>query len=68
MVVQTTSMAHLTAVRFKDFLIPVPPISEQREFVDRLGAVKTSTSAIAERTNALSFLGKRVVREVLEAH
>lgn len=68
MVVQTTSMAHLTAVRFKDVLIPVPPIAAQRQFVDRMSAVRTCTSAIVDRKKALSEFRKRLISEVLETH
>ena len=39
MCVQTTSMAHLTAVRFSEMLIPVPPLSEQEIVVKRLSTI-----------------------------
>ena len=44
MCVQTTSMAHLTAVRFAAMLMPVPPLDEQARIA---GLVKTTTATAA---------------------
>lgn len=52
MVVQTTSMAHLTAVRFREFPIPVPPIDEQRGMSERLGSSTDAGVAVRERLAA----------------
>jgi type I restriction enzyme S subunit len=68
MVVQTTSMAHLTAVRFKEVPIPVPPIDEQRQLLGVMSALMTVTRAMVEREQALSILGQTLVNEVLESH
>lgn len=68
MVVQTTSMAHLTAVRFKEFRIPVPPIGEQQQLIDVTRALRTATAAMIERGRALSALGHTFVSEVCRAY
>jgi len=49
MVVQTTSMAHLTAVRFKELAVPVPPIDEQRRLSERIHGLNTASTIIGER-------------------
>jgi len=49
--VQTTSVAHLTAVRFKKVPIPVPPLEEQRRLV----------SAQSDVADALYQISKRLV-------
>ena len=61
MVVQTTSMAHLTAVRFKTFQIPQPPLGEQREIVSRLEAINAAAQAVASRTIASKGLANRLI-------
>jgi type I restriction enzyme S subunit len=56
MCVQTTSMAHLTAVRFAAMKIPVPPLDEQEKIAE---AVRTATEArnnIRERIQAAMSL------------
>ena len=68
MVVQTTSMAHLTAVRFKEFRIPVPPIGEQQQLIDVTRALKTATTAMIERGSALSALGHTFASEVFRTY
>lgn len=67
MVVQTTSMAHLTAIRFKSVPVPVPPLEEQRELAARLAAVGTALSAVSERYSGVHALRSRFIAEALEA-
>lgn len=66
MVVQTTSMAHLTAIRFKSVPVPVPPLEEQREFASRLGAVVTTWSAVSARHSDARALRNRFIAEALD--
>lgn len=54
MCVQTTSMAHLTAVRFAAMEIPVPPQDEQRAIVARLSAANEALALLRERRQAAS--------------
>jgi type I restriction enzyme S subunit len=46
--VQTTSIAHLTGVRFEAMLMPVPPLDEQRQIAKALAGV--SDRILAERS------------------
>jgi type I restriction enzyme S subunit len=52
--VQTTSMAHLTGVRFAKLPIPVPPLQEQRVIVERLAQVDVAQRLLAERRRIAS--------------
>ncbi len=52
MCVQTTSMAHLTAVRFATLKIPVPPLNEQRSIVSALTAANGARELLKERIKA----------------
>ena len=67
MVVQTTSMAHLTAVRFKRVRIPVPPLREQQEIASKLGAVTSAASAVSKRITATKELRSELMAAALEA-
>jgi type I restriction enzyme S subunit len=49
MVVQTTSMAHLTAVRFKTLLMPQPPLGVQRDLSTRLSAISNAEQRLRGR-------------------
>lgn len=66
MVVQTTSMAHLTAVRFKDVMIPIPPIDEQRKLSERFRGVRACMSVIGERFKKSTTLYRSFVSSLLE--
>ena len=65
MVVQTTSMAHLTAVRFKTFQIPQPPLDAQREIVSRLEAVNAAAQAVASRAIATKGLANSLIERTM---
>ncbi len=52
MVVQTTSMAHLTAVRFRKMLLPVPPRAEQDRIADLLATAMASADRVRRRRQA----------------
>lgn len=52
MCVQTTSMAHLTAVRFATLKIPVPPLNEQHSIVSALTAANGARELLKERIKA----------------
>ncbi|HEX5369424.1 MAG TPA: restriction endonuclease subunit S [Dehalococcoidia bacterium] len=66
MVVQTTSMAHLTAIRFKAVPVPVPPLEEQRELASKVAAVATALSAVSERHSGAHALRSKFIAEALE--
>lgn len=50
MCVQTTSMAHLTAVRFAAMLMPVPPLEEQAKIASLVKATANAAEALRNRT------------------
>ena len=52
MCVQTTSMAHLTAVRFATLKIPVPPLNEQHSIVSALTAANGTRELLKKRIKA----------------
>jgi type I restriction enzyme S subunit len=62
-VVQTTSMAHLTAVRFAKLPVPVPPLDEQREIIDRLVQFDTAQRALATRLGHATEAAMRAINE-----
>ena len=49
MCVQTTSMAHLTAVRFSAMLMPVPPLDEQARIADLVKATTATEATLSDR-------------------
>jgi len=49
MCVQTTSMAHLTAVRFAAMLMPVPPLDEQERIADLIKATTATGATLSDR-------------------
>lgn len=63
MCVQTTSMAHLTAVRFAAMLMPVPPLDEQAKIASVVKATASAAEALRRRmagTVALSLTSELV--------
>lgn len=63
MCVQTTSMAHLTAVRFAAMLMPVPPLEEQAKIASVVKATASAAEALRRRmagTVALSLVSELV--------
>lgn len=65
--VQTTSMAHLTGVRFAKLPIPVPPIQEQRVIVERLAHVDAAQMLLAERRRIASENARCAVNKMVGA-
>ena len=65
MCVQTTSIAHLTAVRFAAITIPVPSIDEQREFAERVAVAATACVAARQRLSEATRLRVRLLDELL---
>jgi type I restriction enzyme, S subunit len=49
MCVQTTSMAHLTAVRFAAMLMPVPPLDEQASIAELAKTTSATAAALKDR-------------------
>jgi type I restriction enzyme S subunit len=64
-VVQTTSMAHLTAVRFKEMEIPVPPMPEQVELSQRLVELNLAVGAMRERRAQAMAVARAAIGEML---
>ncbi len=60
-VVQTTSMAHLTAVRFAQMLLPIPPRAEQAEIANNFTQLASSRGAVGDRLNVALGLLQRAV-------
>jgi type I restriction enzyme S subunit len=65
--VQTTSMAHLTGIKFTKLPIPIPPIREQQGIVDRLAQVDISRQLLAERHQIAITNARRAVNEMVGA-
>lgn len=59
--VQTTSIAHLTSVRFAELQLPVPPVAEQQILVERLAAV----SGAEDATNRRATDAARTAHQIL---
>jgi type I restriction enzyme, S subunit len=64
--VQTTSVAHLTAVRFKKLLIPMPSLAEQQMICARLRQLETGAAISRARINELREALRLASRELLE--
>ncbi|MER8734231.1 restriction endonuclease subunit S [Mesorhizobium sp. M1227] len=54
--VKTTSVAHLTAVRFKKVFIPIPPISEQQTLIAAQSKISDGSRSILRRLSAVKSL------------
>lgn len=53
---RTTSMAHLTAVRFSAMPMPCPPLDVQRDLIARSATVKAATGALRAELTRLDSL------------
>lgn len=60
MCVQTTSMAHLTAVRFSAMQMPVPPLDEQRQIASVVETLNQSAIELQGRFKAAQALGAQL--------
>ena len=65
MVVQTTSTAHLTGVRFAKLPIPIPPIKEQREIAEQLAQFEIASHALSVRLVQASYAARKAINEGL---
>lgn len=65
-VVQTTSMAHLTAVRFKEFAIPVPPLQEQQKFCALLAGLRAGADLMSGRAVGYNALSQVLIQDLIE--
>lgn len=65
--VQTTSVAHLTAVRFKDLPIPVAPMPAQESLVDRVRELDEQIARTTERSAHLRALHRAFCNSQLRA-
>lgn len=63
--VQTTSIAHLTADRFKKLQIPIPPRPEQEWLVDRLLQLDEARRSLSDRFCASQSMARLAVNELL---
>lgn len=66
MVVQTTSMAHLTAVRFKSMKMPIAPLHEQDVVADVVASLRGAQNDLEQHRSRLDRLVKAFVRKHLE--
>jgi type I restriction enzyme S subunit len=65
---RTTSMAHLTAVRFSAMSMPCPPMEEQLELVRRVEAVGRALKIVGKELRAVQQLRFLLLRSMLERH
>jgi type I restriction enzyme, S subunit len=63
--VQTTSIAHLTSVRFAELLLPVPPLAEQKLIVGRLVKIGTAEASASARAVDAASTARRILNSVL---
>lgn len=63
MAVQTTSMAHLTAIRFEQMLIPLPPIREQVGIAERNESLGQAVRVIRRRRDQLHTVKSQLLAE-----
>ncbi len=63
--VQTTSMAHLTAVRFEQMPIPVPPKEDQRQVVDRIHSLNDAVCSSRRRRDSVRVLKAKLMTAAL---
>jgi type I restriction enzyme S subunit len=63
--VQTTSMAHLTAVRFSAMPIPVPPLSEQEAIVEKYTTIGHAVDQNVDELRRLNRLKQGLMGDLL---
>jgi type I restriction enzyme S subunit len=63
--VQTTSIAHLTAVRFASIPMPIPPANEQSSIAERAEQLGTSSKRVAERLDQAKQSASQIVNSLL---
>ncbi len=59
--VQTTSIAHLTAVRFAQLLLPAPPLDEQRRILEELRRQERARDVIDVHEREIKSLTRKAV-------
>jgi len=62
---QTTNLASINSTQLKLFPIPVPPLEEQREFIERIRSVKDLSLAITAEMSALEAMKNAVSNDLL---
>ncbi|WP_437298190.1 hypothetical protein [Sorangium sp. So ce426] len=62
--VQTTSIAHLTSIRFAKLPLPVPPMSEQQGIVERIVAISKAESLATSRAAQAALLARQILNHV----
>lgn len=65
--VQTTSIAHLTSVRFAQFLLPVPPIAEQQLVVEKLAKLNAAQLAATRYAAHTASTSSRILNGMVAA-
>lgn len=63
--VQTTSIAHLTAMRFAKLSLPVPPIPEQRIMLERIVGLEQAESQTKLRADQSEAISQQILNHVL---
>lgn len=63
--VQTTSIAHLTSVRFAELLLPVPPLAEQRLLVERFAALSGAEVSATRRAAHAAQTARQILNSMV---
>ena len=61
-----TAQQHFNVGAFKQFRLPVPPLTVQAHFVDRLRELEVGTVAAQQRAKEFRDLHRRIIEEVLK--
>jgi len=62
---QTTNLASINSTQLKSFPIPVPPLDEQKKFVEHIKSARDLSLAIATEMSALEAMKKAVSSDLL---
>ena len=65
--VQTTSIAHLTSIRFMRLLLPVPPLDEQRVLVEQLSRINSAELHVARRADHAADTASKILNKIVAA-
>ena len=63
--VQTTSIAHLTSVRFAELPLPVPPLAEQELLVERLAALSGAELSATRRAAHAAQTARQILNSMV---
>jgi type I restriction enzyme S subunit len=63
--VQTTSIAHLTSVRFAELPLPVPPMADQKLLVERLATLSAAEAAGTRRAVHADRTARHIINSLV---